>query len=1027
MQDGEGWISRTGEAGGAPGHAGLMAGVRRQPPRRWMEWYDTRVDCDELRMQTAVTGPAAGAAWGPPRARRDPPAPTDAVRAATVAARDGEGDPAPPPPSLAPPALPPAPTLPLERALCAVLLGAGQSWGTSMGTMFARANLPPRAFSQELVGAVVSVAYPEAGRQRVWITGPLKAALCPHLKAIASLATKAGTLAFAFEGVQGRPSLGWVATCWAPSPGPEGGLQRAISGAWGEERLALALGWATAPPSVFLPPLRAHLDTLVAEGKAAEEYERGKQRAGGHQPPYPSPLRTEASWELRARAMVLTGHLMEDIKKGANAGVPVGLEARGVAKEISGLLAAAVGDPGAPKPSYANLEDIVNHAGWRRVTRQQCGFDQWQYEVTPPGHLPRICAKKLGEQYLKAVGTASVPDNSVVWTVLNECRGHTQALAPHLEEALAGARRGDGPLRLYDPNRRAPPLEGRFLDLFLAEVERLLAQGTVTRLTEEELRSPTKCLILAELSCTFKGELQHTEDELKAIAEGDLVALQRCAQLRAGRTLDAFIEKLSLGAQGSPAQLLELSMSSDLGTVTKTRPIAYFQALSRGSEALGLAPQGIRPSGCSYPGLLELCHGADPTSFILKEDLVDYFYSIGLSSEGSACTCVVYRDRDGMDKYLAFNVLSMGQASSPSVAEAVSSLICAITESIIGGGTLTAPQGVPQPTSAESCTLAPLPMPNPFSGAAVVGVVALVDDFLSVAPREELEQRRDALHGVLKEVGAVRSVKKAVFSQEGTLMGKCFNLRTGTVSVPPAKFLSYLYKANLAQLLLSHGRPDVRKAASRDLLSRVAGSLAWLGEVVPTATLHLGGLYAAAAHGASTDSLCNAALADLAWWLGKAAKGALTTTLKLRQGRGVAVVASDAGSGALAAVHEEEVAWRALTASERAQSSTRREINAAGLAVATWGDDWAGKCLIILMDSLPAVFNFNKARGSDGLREDLVNLYDLVEHHDILATALYVPREWNDLPDAASHAESLTEAVLAVAAAAGARAARGGR
>lgn len=738
---------------------------------------------------------------------------------------------------------------------------------------------------------------------------------------------------------------------------------------------------------------------------------------------------------LRARAMVLTAHLMEDIRKGANAGVPVGLEARGVAKEISGLMAAAVGDPGAPKPSYANLEDLVNHAGWRRVTRQQCGFDQWLYEVTPSGHLPRICARKLGEQYLKAVGTASVPDNSVVWTVLNECRGHTQALAPHLEEALAPARRGEGPLRLYDPQRRAPPLEGRFLDLFLAEIERLLAQGTVVRLTEEDLANPAKCLILAELSCTFKGELQHTAEEAKAITEGDLVALQQCAQLRARRTLDALLEKMDSGAQGSPPQLLELCMSSDLGTVTKTRPIAYFQALSRGSEALGLAPQGIKPSGCSYPGLLELCHGADPSSYILKEDLVDYFYSIGLSAEGSACTCVVYRDKDGVDRYLAFKVLSMGQASSPAVAEAVSSLICAITESLIGGaasavspasGGAELQAAGPVPAEAATLPMAPLPISNPFSGAAVTGLVALVDDFLSVAPKEELELRRDALHGVLKEVGAVRSLKKAVFSQEGTLMGKCFNMRTGTVTVPHAKFLSYIYKAHLAQLLLSHARADVRRAASRDLLSRVAGSLAWLGEVVPTATLHLGGLYAAAAHGASTDSLCSAACADLAWWLGKAAAGALTTTLKLRRGKEVVVVASDAGSSALAAVCGDEVAWRALTAGERTQSSTRRELNAAGLALATWGSDWAGKCLILLMDSLPAVFNFNKARGTDGLRDDLVNIYELLERNDILATALYVPREWNDLPDAASHATSAAGAVLAVATAAGARGARGG-
>jgi hypothetical protein len=50
----------------------------------------------------------------------------------------------------------------------------------------------------------------------------------------------------------------------------------------------------------------------------------------------------------------------------------------------------------------------------------------------------------------------------------------------------------------------------------------------------------------------------------------------------------------------------------------------------------------------------------------------------------------------------------------------------------------------------------------------------------------------------------------------------------------------------------------------------------------------------------------------------------------------------------------------------------------------------------------------------------------LVNINDILAIALHVPREWNDLPDAASHATSAAGAVLAVAAAAGARGAWGG-
>ena len=54
------------------------------------------------------------------------------------------------------------------------------------------------------------------------------------------------------------------------------------------------------------------------------------------------------------------------------------------------------------------------------------------------------------------------------------------------------------------------------------------------------------------------------------------------------------------------------------------------------------------------------------------------------------------------------------------------------------------------------------------------------------------------------------------------------------------------------------------------------------------------------------------------------------------------------------------------TAGERTQSSTRRELNAAGLALATWGSDWAGKCLILLMDSLPAVSISTRQEGRMG-------------------------------------------------------------
>lgn len=696
---------------------------------------------------------------------------------------------------------------------------------------------------------------------------------------------------------------------------------------------------------------------------------------------------------------MLAVHLQRELHKGAGEGAPSALHRRAVGKAITTLLSEGVAPP---KPQFYDVEAIVDKAGWQAKTRKESGFDEWEPLPLPKeGELRKVCAKRLGLAYLEAVGEGNVPEDSAIWTVLSECRGHTQALAPHLEEKLREAHSRGEPLWLFDRDALEPAPQGRELELFWAEIARLIKQGTLEELTEAQQKDPAQCAAVAYLGVTFKGVLSRSAEEDKAVADGDLAAIARLAEQRAGKMMMEL--QAALGALGEarddaravgaatestppprakgPAHahvLLEQLLAKDAQSITKCRPVARFQYLSRGSDKLGLEPGGVLPSGCQPPQLLGVVAGATLADLIARCDAKDYFYCLNLSERGRALSCLAVHDPSwpggGRLRVFRLTALCMGQSCSPSMAQVVSSTI-ALVANARGAATATCP-----------------------------GWKALCDDFLCVAGREELQHAVDVLVKLMEEVGVTEAAQKRVFAPQAELMGKEFDLERGTVRVPPARLHKYLYHLHLALAALDHEDPAMRGAISVDFLTRLTGVLGWVSETLVSGTLHLNSLYACTSGRKSIAQCRERVVADLRWWAAQAAAGKLESTLRLDCKAVARSVTLDASDVAIAAVSDDGAEWRALTAHERTMSSTRRELRAMALAVEMEGRRHPGATLVLCSDSLPAVCSFNRGRARGKSRRDLLAVYEALERHGCHAVALWLPREFNRVADGASKA-----------------------
>ena len=883
-----------------------------------------------------------------------------------------------------------------------VIFGASHAYGTPLEGALARRRDAPRSGAADAAGAVVYVEWPAGGRQCVWFIPALRALVDPDTRALAQRAAARGTFGVWCKGRGGLADTQCIALGAAPRGAGEPGLEAAVAAAWGTARAARVRRWAAAPPAPLLPPTLKQLEAYRETARRIALEEEAAGQAGA---------RSERSLELRAAGIMMAVAMQRELLAGSGAGAPGALHKRAVGKAISQLLSEGA-EP--PKPLHWDVEAIVAKAGWRRVTRQECGFDAWDPRPeAASGELRMVCARRLGLAYLEAVGPGGVRDDCAIWTVLNECRGHTQAVAPHLVEALNAAHAKGEPFWMFDREALEPAPTGREGEMFWGEMARLLAQGTLVELSEEDQRNPSKCAAVAYIGCTFKGSLGRSAEEEKAVAAGDQPAIARLAEERARAMLLSLQQTLTAagagaagsasgavgggggtgaapperaseararGRQAHASVLLEQLLAADAQSINKARPVARFQWLSRGCEKVGLAPDGVLPSGCQPPQLIRLLAEAMLGDYIARCDAKDYFYTLPLSEKGKALSCLaVWDPAAGKLRVFQLQALCMGQTCSPAMAQVISSTVALIA-------------------NARGAASADCP-----------GWAALCDDFLCVAPRAALQRATDILVALMAEVGMTEAVAKRVFGTKGEIMGKEFDLEAGTVRVPPARLHKYLYHLHLALAALSSEDAALHVAVSVDFLSRLTGTLGWISETLVSGTLHLNTLYAVTS-GKKTVAQCRERIVEeLRWWAAQASAGKLNTTLRLGETASARTVTLDASDKAIAAVGRDGAVWRELTAHERTMSSTRRELRAMALAVEMEGATHPGATLVLCSDSLAAVCSFNKGRVRGKGRKDLASVYDALERHGCHAVALWLPREWNRVADGASKAGTVAE------------------
>jgi hypothetical protein len=890
-----------------------------------------------------------------------------------------------------------------ERSVQRVIFGASHAYGTPLEGALARRRDAPRSEAASTAGAVVYIEWPAGGRQCVWYIPALRALVEPDTRALAQRAAARGTFGVWCKGRGELASTQCVALSAAPRAAGEPGLAAAVAAAWGAARAARVRRWAAAAPAPLLPPT---LKQLAAYHETARRIAEEEEKAGQ------AGVRSERSLELRAAGIMLAVHMQRELLAGSGAGAPAALHRRAVGKAITNMLSEGM-EP--PKPQHWDIEAIVDKANWRRVTRQECGFDSWSPRPEPrPGELRMVCARSLGQAYLEAVGPGGVSDDSPIWTVLNECRGHTQAVAPHLVEALKAAHGRGEPFWMFDRAALEPAPKGREGELFWGEIARLQAQGTLVELSEDDQRDPAKCAAVAYLGCTFKGSLARSAEEEKAVAEGDQAAIARLAEARARATLlslqrtlaeggrdvgererdtaaaaperasaaapERAIAEAARGRQAYASVLLEQLLAADAQSISKARPVARFQWLSRGCEKVGLAPDGVFPSGCQPPQLIRLLAEAKLGDCIARCDAKDYFYTLPLSAEGKALSCLaVWDPAAGKLRVFQLQALCMEQTCSPAMAQVISSTVALIANA------------------------------RGAANASCPGWAALCDDFICVAPRAALQRATDIMVDLMAQVGMTEAVAKRVFGTKGEIMGKEFDMEAGTVRVPPGRLHKYVYHLHLALAALSSEDTALHAAVSVDFLSRLTGTLGWISETLTSGTLHLNALYAATS-GKKTVAQCRERIVEeLQWWAAQASAGRLNTTLRLGEVDAARTVTLDASDKAIAAVGRDGAVWRELTARERTMSSTRRELRAMALAADMEGAAHAGATLVLCSDSLAAVCSFNKGRVRGKGRKDLASVYDALERHGCHAVALWLPREWNRVADGASKAATAAE------------------
>ena len=868
----------------------------------------------------------------------------------------------------------------LERAI----LGASHAWGTPLEMVLATKNDAPAAFDPALhAGAVISVDH---ATEQVWRMPAHIAAAHPLLGTHALIAAAHGTFCIHIRsplaGTQPLPTGegGVVVVAWGHSPygrpplsptlEPPPTAADALPTAWGPAASATAIQWASRTARL-LPPVLDRLARYRAVAKRVAEEEAAAGNASA---------RSDKSLDMRASAYYLSVSLLDQLRSPSSAmgALPVGLHRRLVAKSTKSLLFPSSKPP---KPHFWDLPAIVQKAGWRRVTRQTSGYP-WPRHDPPAGTLRFLDPTALFDAYQQAVGV--VPDDSVVWTICEELAGHTPALTPQLQGVIDAALAQGGPLLTFDLQRLEPMPPPDQAQAHWDELQKLVAQGTYVKLTPDQVKDPSLCKVVSWLGCVIKTTLSLDAAETAAVEAGDVPEMARLAQARASRLVAALQGALGPGST-HPHLVLEYLRTAEGGVSVKVRPVVRGGWGSKGDRRLGIAKAGIIPSGFQFPSLLEMVSYALSTHHILKLDFTSYFYTLKLSSAGSALSCVCTRDPQGQLHYYALQGASMGVGDSPALGECVSSLVCTIA-------------------NARGCS----------TPANPVGACPMQDDLCLAAEPAHATVCEGILADLITEINGTEQAAKRVKGPTGEVLGKLFSLPDHTVSVPHSRLFKYLYTAAIAHQCLSHPSPGVQAAITGGFLSKTVGVLSWLTEVTLEGNLHLAGLYAATAVGKSVASCREEVLEDLEWWLKAAQQGRLTGTLRLSEhpSAKVEVAATDASDSAAGVIWRGKAIWKPFSKKMAAQASARRELHAFRVALQIIAPLAPGSTLAITSDSVGAVMALSKGRfRGKGFRtakqrragkKDMRACYRIMRKHSVHAVAIYLPREFLQEADAAS-------------------------
>jgi ribonuclease HI len=762
---------------------------------------------------------------------------------------------------------------------------------------------------------------------------------------------------------------------------------------WGVAGAAAAATWGSLHGRLLLP-----LVTEMEQLRQEVEHVSIEEAAIGA-----ASLRSERSLYTRATAIMLVTRLVAQLESPSSAtgALPGHLHKRVISRAIKDVLFPS---DRPVKPAWWNVEALVKKASWPLQTRSSCGYP-YPEEVLPEGHHPFISANGLIEAAEATCGY--LPDDSILWTVAKEVHGHSIVVSDQLQEKINECLAKGHPLFGYDPDKLEPMPAKREAEAFWAEIQRLTKQGTLLALTPVDMSNSDKVRVVCWMRCVFKGSPPLTPEEAIAVEANDMVAMEAIAQRRAAATVAQLEEVLGpppvpvVGEGGvppgrstrpvrTPHAGVELQAILDQLSemYTKVRPVFDGHLYSRGDEALGVEPNGIPPSGFTYPLLSSVIAKATPLSHLLRIDFSDWYYSLRLSPQGRSMCCVAARDPQGVVHYFQLTRCAMGAACSPALAECVSGLIVAIA-------------------NARGCAT-----------ATNDGFHAQCDDLLFCGTPEEVEAAKAILLPIFPVVHAVEAAHKRVSGARCECLGKVFDFAAAEVTVPAARMLKSLTTMHRSLLCLKHADPRVRAQITPASLSKCVGTMGWLAETMAEGSLHVANLYAVTAGTKSLHTACwrDGVIEDLEWWIAAARSGDIVGSLRMdhHPSHQVEVVAMDASGVAVGAVlaRLRLTAWKAFTPGQQKTSSARRELRAMLLALRAFGPRIRGATVVLLSDSVGAVMAVNKGRlRSKGLskpkqrreaQKTMRLIYRCQRKYDLHAVAMYYPREFLRVADAIS-------------------------